>query len=61
MTITTARSHKLMARVRRIESALSPLEKALLAQRTHLHFAYTAGTVKYSGFAISIMIPSSHS
>ncbi|KAH6828091.1 hypothetical protein C2S53_014448 [Perilla frutescens var. hirtella] len=44
VTITTARSHKLMGRVRRIEAALSPLEKALLAQRSHLHFAYTAGS-----------------
>lgn len=44
VTITTSRSHKLMDRVRRIEAALSPLEKALLAQRSHLHFAYTAGS-----------------
>ncbi|XP_042064421.1 protein SCAR1-like isoform X1 [Salvia splendens] len=44
VTITTARSHKLMARVQRVESALSPLEKALLAQRSHLHFAYTSGS-----------------
>ncbi|KAI3456155.1 hypothetical protein Pfo_012818 [Paulownia fortunei] len=42
--ITTSRSHKLMARVQRIEAALSPLEKAVLAQRSHLHFAYTAGS-----------------
>ncbi|XP_073280101.1 protein SCAR3-like isoform X2 [Primulina huaijiensis] len=40
---TSSRSHKLMARVRHIESALAPLEKAVLAQRSHLHFAYTAG------------------
>ncbi|KAL1562642.1 phosphoenolpyruvate carboxylase [Salvia divinorum] len=44
VTNTTARSHKLMARVRRVESALSPLEKALLSQRSHLHFAYTSGS-----------------
>ncbi|EYU43332.1 hypothetical protein ABFS82_08G135900 [Erythranthe guttata] len=44
VTITSSRSHKLMARVQRIEAALSPLEKALLAQRSHLHFAYTAGS-----------------
>lgn len=43
--ITSSRSHKLMARVQRIEAALSPLEKALLAQRSHLHFAYTAGMI----------------
>ncbi|KAL6553277.1 hypothetical protein OROGR_007119 [Orobanche gracilis] len=41
---TSSRSHKLMARVQRIETALSPLEKVLLAQRSHLHFAYTAGS-----------------
>ncbi|KAL6542795.1 hypothetical protein OROHE_010315 [Orobanche hederae] len=47
---TSSRSHKLMARVQRIETALSPLEKALLAQRSHLHFAYTA--VSTSGCTI---------
>ncbi|KAG8365537.1 hypothetical protein BUALT_Bualt18G0115400 [Buddleja alternifolia] len=45
VTITSSRSHKLMARVQRIEAALSPLEKAVLAQRSHLHFAYTPGMV----------------
>ncbi|KAG9152307.1 hypothetical protein Leryth_027131 [Lithospermum erythrorhizon] len=43
VTITSSRSHKLMSRVRRIETALPPLEKAVLAQKSHLHFAYTAG------------------
>ncbi|KAK6124295.1 hypothetical protein DH2020_041952 [Rehmannia glutinosa] len=42
--ITSSRSHKLVSRVKRIEAALSPLEKAVLAQRSHLHFAYTAGS-----------------
>ncbi|KAL0321293.1 UNVERIFIED_CONTAM: protein SCAR3 [Sesamum radiatum] len=41
---TSSRSRKLMARVQRIETAVSPLEKAVLAQRSHLHFAYTAGS-----------------
>ncbi|KZV20453.1 hypothetical protein F511_15464 [Dorcoceras hygrometricum] len=41
---TSSRSHRLMARVQNIESALAPLEKAVLAQRSHLHFAYTAGS-----------------
>ncbi|XP_075486565.1 LOW QUALITY PROTEIN: protein SCAR3-like [Primulina tabacum] len=41
--ITSSRSHKLVARVQQIEVALSPLEKAVLAQRSHLHLAYTAG------------------
>ncbi|CAA0808795.1 Protein SCAR3 [Striga hermonthica] len=44
VTRTSSRSHKLMARVKRIETSLSPLEKALLAQRSHLHFAYTLGS-----------------
>ncbi|KAI9085486.1 hypothetical protein K1719_032553 [Acacia pycnantha] len=41
--ITANRSHKLMVRVQKIESSLPPLEKAVLAQTSHLHFAYTAG------------------
>ncbi|KAL4563299.1 hypothetical protein LXL04_027339 [Taraxacum kok-saghyz] len=42
--ITSSRSHKLVERVYNIEAALPPLEKAILAQRSHLHFAYTAGS-----------------
>ncbi|KAI3741650.1 hypothetical protein L1987_59324 [Smallanthus sonchifolius] len=42
--ITSSRSHKLVERVHHIESALPPLEKAILGQRSHLHFAYTAGS-----------------
>lgn len=41
--ITANRSHKLMVRVQKIESTLPPLEKAVLAQTSHVHFAYTAG------------------
>ncbi|XP_038691612.1 protein SCAR1-like isoform X3 [Tripterygium wilfordii] len=41
---TASRSHKLMVRVKHIEAALPPLEKAVLAQTSHIHFAYTAGT-----------------
>ncbi|KAM7505982.1 hypothetical protein LguiB_004886 [Lonicera macranthoides] len=41
---TSSRSHKLMARVKNIEVALPPIEKAILAQRNHLHFAYTTGS-----------------
>ncbi|KZV51091.1 hypothetical protein F511_01883 [Dorcoceras hygrometricum] len=41
--MTSSRSHKLMARVQQIEAAVSPLEKAVLAQRSHLHLVYTAG------------------
>ncbi|XP_059669840.1 protein SCAR3 isoform X2 [Cornus florida] len=40
---TSSKSHKLMVRVRHIEAALPPLEKMILTQRSHLHFAYTAG------------------
>ncbi|KAI7727797.1 hypothetical protein M8C21_005935, partial [Ambrosia artemisiifolia] len=42
--ITSSRSHKLVERVHNIESALPPLEKAILGQTSHLHFAYTAGS-----------------
>ncbi|KDO77857.1 hypothetical protein CISIN_1g001053mg [Citrus sinensis] len=41
---TASRSHKLTVRVQRIEAALPPLEKAVLAQTSHIHFAYTAGS-----------------
>ncbi|GAU39859.1 hypothetical protein TSUD_69070 [Trifolium subterraneum] len=40
---TSSRSHRLMVRVQNIEAALPPLEKAVLAQTSHIHFAYTAG------------------
>ncbi|KAK9064285.1 hypothetical protein SSX86_015665 [Deinandra increscens subsp. villosa] len=42
--VTSSRSHKLVERVHTVEAALPPLEKAILAQRSHLHFAYTAGS-----------------
>ncbi|XP_048328184.2 protein SCAR3 isoform X1 [Ziziphus jujuba] len=41
---TASRSHKLMVRVQHIEAALPPLEKVVLAQTSHIHFAYTAGS-----------------
>ncbi|CAK8578547.1 unnamed protein product [Lathyrus sativus] len=41
--ITASRSHRLMIRVQNIEASLPPLEKAVLAQTSHIHFAYTAG------------------
>ncbi|KAJ8761447.1 hypothetical protein K2173_001580 [Erythroxylum novogranatense] len=41
---TSSRSHKLMVRVQRIEVALPSLEKSILAQTSHIHFAYTAGS-----------------
>ncbi|KAL8130337.1 hypothetical protein V2J09_019492 [Rumex salicifolius] len=44
ITITTSRSQKLMTRVKHIEAALPPLEKAMLSQTSHIHFAYTPGT-----------------
>lgn len=39
--VMSSRSHNLRARMKQIESALSPLEMVVLAQRNHLHFAYT--------------------
>ncbi|XP_052183308.1 protein SCAR3 isoform X2 [Diospyros lotus] len=44
---TSSRSHKLMVRLQGFETAFSPLEKGIMAQKSHLHFAYTAGTVKH--------------
>ncbi|KAF8409046.1 hypothetical protein HHK36_005118 [Tetracentron sinense] len=41
---TAARSHKMIVRVQHIEEALPPLEKAVLAQTSHIHFAYTTGS-----------------
>ncbi|KAJ8761087.1 hypothetical protein K2173_000766 [Erythroxylum novogranatense] len=41
---TASRSHKLMVRVQKMEAALPSLEKAVLAQSSHIHFAYTAGS-----------------
>ncbi|KAK6917679.1 hypothetical protein RJ641_018430 [Dillenia turbinata] len=43
VAVTASRSQKLLARVQHIESALPSVEKAVLAQRSHLHFAYTSG------------------
>ncbi|KAK7359216.1 hypothetical protein VNO77_01167 [Canavalia gladiata] len=40
---TASRSHRLMVRVQNIEASLPALEKAVLAQTSHIHFAYTAG------------------
>ncbi|XP_058100796.1 SCAR-like protein 2 isoform X2 [Magnolia sinica] len=43
VTATVARSHKMITRVQRIEAALPSLEKAVMAQTSHIHFAYIAG------------------
>lgn len=40
---TAARSHKMIARVQHLEASIPPIEKAVLAQRSHIHFAYTDG------------------
>ncbi|XP_047181231.1 protein SCAR1-like isoform X1 [Vigna umbellata] len=40
---TASRSHRLMVRVQNIEASLPALEKAVLAQTSHIHLAYTAG------------------
>ncbi|XP_047330492.1 protein SCAR3-like [Impatiens glandulifera] len=42
--VTSSRSQKLVARTQHIEASLSPLEKAIWSQKSHLHFAYTSGT-----------------
>ncbi|KAK9088889.1 hypothetical protein Scep_027971 [Stephania cephalantha] len=42
---TAARSRKMIVRVQHIEATLPPLEKAVMSQTSHLHFAYTAGSV----------------
>uniref|UniRef100_A0A6N2KF70 Uncharacterized protein n=1 Tax=Salix viminalis TaxID=40686 RepID=A0A6N2KF70_SALVM len=39
---TVSRSNNLMVRVLNIEAALPPLEKVVLSQTSHIHFAYTA-------------------
>ncbi|XXG90196.1 hypothetical protein AAC387_Pa12g2019 [Persea americana] len=41
---TAARSHRTITRVQRIEAALPSLEKSVLAQTSHIHFAYTPGS-----------------
>ncbi|PWA92111.1 AAA+ ATPase domain-containing protein [Artemisia annua] len=53
--ITSSRSHKLIERVHNIEAALPPLDKAILAQRSQLHFAYTAGNT-FSSFVFPLLI-----
>lgn len=40
---TASRSNQLKIRLQHIEATVPPLEKAVLAQTTHLHFAYTGG------------------
>lgn len=40
---TAARGHKVSNRIQQIEEALPSLEKAIQAQRSHIHFAYVAG------------------
>ncbi|XP_077251123.1 SCAR-like protein 2 [Tasmannia lanceolata] len=44
VTATASRGRKMTIRIQHIESALRPLEKAVLAQTSHIHFAYTAGS-----------------
>ncbi|KAL5989658.1 hypothetical protein ACLOJK_010551 [Asimina triloba] len=44
VSATAARSHRMMARVQQVEAALPPLEKAVFAQTSHLHFAYAPGS-----------------
>ncbi|OAY24938.1 protein SCAR3 isoform X2 [Manihot esculenta] len=48
VTTTASRSHKLKVRVQKIEAKLPSLEKAVLAQTSHIHLAYTAGSEWHS-------------
>ncbi|KAI3914913.1 hypothetical protein MKX01_018082 [Papaver californicum] len=41
---TAARSHKMIAHVNNLEASIPPVEKAILAQKSHIHFAYIEGT-----------------
>ncbi|GAB2231335.1 hypothetical protein Drorol1_Dr00010341 [Drosera rotundifolia] len=41
---TASRSRKLMTRVQNVEAALTPLEKVILAQASHIHLAYSPGS-----------------
>ncbi|KAL1555993.1 phosphoenolpyruvate carboxylase [Salvia divinorum] len=43
VVVTCSRSRELMAHVLRIEAKMVPVEKAVMAQQSHLHLAYTAG------------------
>lgn len=47
VTNTSSRSNQLKIRARKIEAAVSPLEKSILSQRSHLHFAYTTGMAHF--------------
>ncbi|KAI3964698.1 hypothetical protein MKW92_007868 [Papaver armeniacum] len=42
--VTAARSHKMIARIQNLEASIPPIEKAILAQKSHIHFAYIDGT-----------------
>ncbi|KAK1302274.1 SCAR-like protein 2 [Acorus calamus] len=44
VTITAARGRKMMARIKQIEYAVPSLEKSILTQTSHIHFAYTPGS-----------------
>jgi hypothetical protein len=41
---TSARGRKVLTRVQNIEAALPSLEKAVKNQKSHIHFAYVAGS-----------------
>lgn len=43
MTLTAARSDKMLTRIRNIETALPPIEKIIAGQSGHVHCAYTTG------------------
>lgn len=49
---TASRSNQLKMRLQHIEATVPPLEKAMLAQTTHIHFAYTGGILSSSLLSI---------
>lgn len=52
MTLTAARSGKMLTRIKNIETVLPPIEKMVAGQSGHAHFAYTTGRSAVSQLAI---------
>lgn len=52
---TASRSNQLKIRLQHIEATVPPLEKAMLAQTTHIHFAYTGGVLFCSLVSIFLL------
>uniref|UniRef100_A0A1D1YB97 Protein SCAR n=1 Tax=Anthurium amnicola TaxID=1678845 RepID=A0A1D1YB97_9ARAE len=52
VTAISARRHRMMARICHIEEALPSIEKAIQGQKSHIHFAYIAGSDWHSSIRI---------